>query len=48
MTYVVLPEQQTLPPITYDFAVEAYVARHFREDDYFFIWQTATNCCKTR
>ncbi len=40
MTYVVLPEQQTLPPITYDFAVEAYVARHFREDDYFFIWQT--------
>ena len=40
MTYVVLPEQQTLPPITYDFAVEAYVARHFRDDDYFFIWQT--------
>ena len=40
MTYVVLPEQQELPPITYDFAVEAYVARHFRDDDYFFIWQT--------
>ena len=40
MTYVILPEQQELPPITYDFAVEAYVARHFRDDDYFFIWQT--------
>lgn len=40
MTYVVLPSQTTLPPITFDFAIEAFVARHFRDDDYFFIWQT--------
>ena len=40
MTYIELPEQTTLPPITFDFAVEAYAARHFHDDDYFFIWQT--------
>ena len=40
MTYIELPEQTTLPPITFDFAVEAYAARHFHDNDYFFIWQT--------
>ena len=41
MKYIVIPpEVGPVPPITFDFAIEEFAARHFTDDDYCFIWQT--------
>lgn len=41
MKYVEIPaEVGARPPITFDFAVEEFVAHHFTDDDYCFVWQT--------
>lgn len=39
MKYIVLPPATTERQLPFYFAVEEYVARHFTDDDYFFIWQ---------
>ena len=40
MKYIVIPpEVGPVPPITFDFAIEEFAARHFTDDDYCFIWQ---------
>ena len=39
MKYIVIPpEVGPVPPITFDFAIEEFAARHFTDDDYCFIW----------
>ena len=41
MKYIVTPpEVGDTPPITFDFAIEEFAARHFTDDNYCFIWQT--------
>ncbi len=38
MTYLIIPHTGTTPHLPFYFAVEEYVAHHFTDDDYFFIW----------
>lgn len=39
MTYIEVPETSERRQLPFYFAVEEYVARHFTDDEYFFIWQ---------
>jgi lipoic acid synthetase len=39
MKYIVVPETKETKQLPYYFAIEEYVARHFIDDEYFFIWQ---------
>lgn len=38
MTYLIIPDTGRPYGLPFFFAVEEYVARHFTDDDYFFIW----------
>ena len=39
MIYVTLPTTTEEKRLTYYLAMEEYVARHMKSDDYFFMWQ---------
>lgn len=39
MKYIVVPESSERRQLPFFFAVEEYVARHYVDDEYFFIWQ---------
>src|SRR5574344_3033514 len=39
MKYIVVPESSERRQLPFFFAVEEYVARHYVDDAYFFIWQ---------
>lgn len=39
MTYIELPEGNYTPSLPFFFAIEEYVAKHYTDDEYFFIWR---------